>query len=170
MSSRERMRARTSSAAEDDGRLQPRDLDDAEQRGEGADDDERDDGQQQRARLEQERRLADRQHQESEQRGEAEAHAVADDPDGEGLEQEHAREQPSAGAHRLERAEMAEVLEHEGVEGLPRDGDADDEPEEDGREERDGDAGGLPDVVHRHLGELVAGERSHPGLALQISL
>ena len=58
----------------------------------------------------------------AEQRRQAHADAVADDAHHQRLQQDHADDPPIADAHRLQGAELLEVLDREQVKRLPRDG------------------------------------------------
>src|SRR5882757_6590046 len=107
------------------------DFADAQERREGANEQNDDQGKQWKLVWHQEWRLPFLKHGEPEQHGQAHAQPVADQTDRHRLQQEHPREQPVAGSHRLQRAEMFQVLQHERIKCLPRDRHPDNKSQQD---------------------------------------
>src|SRR5215467_8651919 len=91
----------------------------------------------------------------------ADADRIADTGDHDGLEQHHPQDRAVRNAHRFERAKLAQILDHEDVEGLADNRGADNEAERDGDPEIYRDTGSLEVVADR--GEREA--RSRPRCA-----
>ena len=157
------------SAAEDDGGFELADLSDAEEGGESADEQDDDEGAEGYVIGHDEGGLAFFEDEETEEGAEADADAVSKESDDEGLQEEHPGEESVAGAHGFEGAEVAEVFEDEGVEGLAGDGGADDEAEEDGGAEGHGDAGVAEVPADGGPEEFVFGEGAELGFLLDLA-
>src|SRR6516162_7454411 len=93
------------------------------------------------------------------------ADRVADAGDDHGLQQYHAQDRTVGDTHGLESAELAQILEHEDVEGLADHCGADDEAQCDGDAEIYRDAGSLQVVADRGPGKLAPSQSLEPGLA-----
>ena len=97
-------------------------------------------------------------------RGHADTQTVADQTDDEGLQQDHRDDAGVAHTHRLQRAELAHVLDRERVERLPDDGGADQKPEQHRGMPKLMGIAGLFQVVpgSRGPGELLASQACRP--------
>ena len=87
------------------------------------------------------------------------ADRIADAGDDYGLQQDHAQDRAVGDTHGLESAELAQILEHEDVEGLADHCGADDEAQCDGDAEIHRNAGSLEVVADRGPGEVAPGQR-----------
>src|SRR5215467_13598242 len=94
----------------------------------------------------------------------ADADRIADTGDHDGLEQHHPQDRAVRNAHRFERAKLAQILDHEDVEGLADNRGADDKAERDGDPEIYRDTGSLKVVANRREREVAPSERFQSGL------
>ncbi|NLJ47309.1 MAG: cation:proton antiporter [Treponema sp.] len=84
------------------------------------------------------------------------AQAIAQGANHQGLQDDHAQQDRVAGAHGLQGAEVAKVLEGEIVEGLTGDGGPDEKAQHDGDPEIDGDTGALHIIVEGQIFEILS--------------
>src|SRR5215467_11466130 len=94
---------------------------------------------------------------------EPDADRIADTGDDDGLQQHHAQERAVRDTYRFERTELAQILDHEDVEGLADHSGADDEAERDGDSKIHRDTCSLEVVADRGEREVAPSECFQPG-------
>src|SRR5262249_56734467 len=101
-----------------------------------------------------------------EKRSHPRADTESDCSDGDGLQQDHARQAPVGNADRLQRTKLLQVFERKEIESLSSDHRAHDDGDGDGDPEVNGDASVLQVVADAIPPELVCGSREQSGLRL----